>query len=126
MSGELPPPHSMEPGCSSWEFRKPEAAGVSSPGVTAGTGPAPTPRSAWALLTRELVWDFPANAFCLFAEAALNFLSKLLIRYSVLCSCSVEANGSARLERLVTQSIVIREVQNIFACRVQMGCTCNL
>lgn len=115
----------MEAGCSSWEFRNPEAAGVSSPGAAAGTGPAPTPRSACAPPTRELVWDFPANAFRLFAEAALNFLSKVLIRYNVLCSCSVQANGSARLERLVTQGIVIREVQNTFACRVQMGCTCN-
>lgn len=51
---------------------------------------------------------FPAEAFRLFAGAALNFLSKVLIRRTVLCSCFVRANESAGLERLVTQGIVIR------------------
>lgn len=121
MSGELPPPADgggrlLFPGVS--QARR---AGVSSRGVAAGTGPAPAPRSARAPAARELGWDFPADAVCLFAEAALNFLSKLLIRYAVLCSCCVRANGSARLERLVTQGIVIREVRNISACPVQAG-----
>lgn len=40
------------------EFRNPEAAGVSSPGASAGTGPEPSPSSAFAPPTRELVGIF--------------------------------------------------------------------
>lgn len=110
-------PPMEEAACSSREFRKPGGPGS----AAAGSRPALARRPPRAPTARELGWDFPADAVCLFAEAALNFLSKLLIRYAVLCSCSVRANGSARLERLVTQGIVIREVRNISACPVQVG-----
>lgn len=68
---------------------------------------------------------FPAKAFCLFAETASNFLSKLLIRYTVLSWCFAQGNESGRLEGLVTQGVVIGELRITSALLVQLGCTCD-
>lgn len=100
------------------------AAGVSSPGAATRPGPAPAPRSAVAPPARERGW-VPAKAFCLFAEAASNFLSKLLIRYTVLSWCFAQGNESGRLEGLVTQGVVIGELRITSALLVQLGCTCD-
>lgn len=112
-------PRSVGTGCSSRELGNLRgAAGMGGSAVATRPGPAPAPRSAGSGVRS----GSPANAL----KAALNFLSKLLIRYTVVCSCFVQANESARLERLVTQGVVIRELQDTSPFLVWLGCTCDL